>query len=152
MDGELKKNFSLSNLKVFRHACPMGLWRNGFLGKCGAPIPPWEIEWHVCKHNFVWNFVKVHTFWEGHKILRNLNLTFCPMQSQSKVRWRFRKILLPSQNIWTLEYFLKEMQYDKLALLFRSFLGLLKHKVMRIGILKSWLPSWKPQALFCWNF
>ena len=103
MDGELKKNFSLSNLKVFRHACPMGLWRNGFLGKCGAPIPPWEIEWHVCKHNFVWNFVKVHTFWEGHKILRNLNLTFCPMQSQSKVRWRFRKILLPSQNIWTLK-------------------------------------------------
>ena len=24
---------------------------------------------------------------------------FCPMQCQSKVRWRFRKIFLPSQNI-----------------------------------------------------
>ena len=39
--------------------------------------------------------VKVHVFWEGHK-------NFCPMQCQSKVRWRFRKILWPSQNIWTL--------------------------------------------------
>ena len=26
----------------------------------------------------------------------------CPMLCQSKVRWRFRKILWPSQNIWTL--------------------------------------------------
>ena len=27
---------------------------------------------------------------------------FRPMQCQSKVRWRYRKILWPSQNIWTL--------------------------------------------------
>ena len=40
---------------------------------------------------------KGHMFWEGHKYLRNLHLTFvlCYM-------WRFRKILWPSQNIWTL--------------------------------------------------
>ena len=37
---------------------------------------------------------KVHIFWEGHKILRNLHLTFD--------WWRFPKILWPSQNIWTL--------------------------------------------------
>ena len=97
---------------------------------------------------------KVHIFWEGHKILRNLHLTFdcytailknlnfCANSARSKtwsrkniswierkslltkpsnvlpflhiklnwrknskrtkVRWRFRKILWPSQNIWTL--------------------------------------------------
>ena len=42
--------------------------------------------------------VKVHIFWEGHKILRNLHLAL----HRTKVRWRFRKILWPSQNIWTL--------------------------------------------------
>ena len=40
--------------------------------------------------------IKVHIFWEGHKILRNLHLTFDCM---SKARWRFCKILRPSQNI-----------------------------------------------------
>ena len=46
---------------------------------------------------------KVHIFWEGHKILRNLPLTFdCMYCSQKKDR-RFRKILWPSQNIWTLQ-------------------------------------------------
>ena len=48
-------------------------------------------------------FDKVHIFWEGHKILQNLHLTFDYLQYiQSKVRWRFRKILWPSQNTWTL--------------------------------------------------
>ena len=46
---------------------------------------------------------KVHIFWEGHKILQNLPLTFdCSTYLQSKVRGRFRKILWPSQNVWTL--------------------------------------------------
>ena len=44
-----------------------------------------------------------YVFWEGHKILRNLHLTFdWHYISRTKVRWRFRKILWPSQNIWTL--------------------------------------------------
>ena len=48
-------------------------------------------------------FIKVHIFWEGHKILRNLYLTFdYSTYIQSKVRWRFCKIMWPSQNIWTL--------------------------------------------------
>ena len=50
------------------------------------------------------NFVKVHIFWEGHKILRNIHLTFDWHYIQSKVRRRFRKILWPSQNIWALWY------------------------------------------------
>ena len=42
--------------------------------------------------------VKIHIFWEGHKILWNLPLTFdCMYCSQSK-----GKILRPSQNVWTL--------------------------------------------------
>ena len=45
---------------------------------------------------------KVHIFWEGHKILRNLPLTFWLRYIQSKVRGRLLKILWPSQNIWTL--------------------------------------------------
>ena len=46
---------------------------------------------------------KVHIFWEGHKILQNLHLTFdWHYIFRTKVRWRFRKILWPSQNIWTL--------------------------------------------------
>ena len=45
--------------------------------------------------------LKVHIFWEGHKILRNLHLTFV-LCSWSKLRWRFRTILWLSQNIWNL--------------------------------------------------
>ena len=47
------------------------------------------------------NVLKAQIFWEGHKILRNLHLTFDSLALHStKVRWRFRKILWPSQNIW----------------------------------------------------
>ena len=49
-------------------------------------------------YNTVLFTYKVHIFWEGHKILRNLHLTF----DYSTYRWRFHKILWPSQNIWTL--------------------------------------------------
>jgi hypothetical protein len=55
---------------------------------------------------------KVHIFWEGNKNLRNLHLILTGTTSKlcnhsfalhtAKVRWRFRKILWPSQNIWTL--------------------------------------------------
>ena len=47
--------------------------------------------------------LKVHIFWEGHKILRNIHQLFVvDMYCQSNNWWRFRKILWPSQNIWTL--------------------------------------------------
>ena len=47
--------------------------------------------------------LKVHIFWEGHKIVWNLQLTFdWHYIHRTKVRWRFLKILWPSQNIWTL--------------------------------------------------
>ena len=46
---------------------------------------------------------KVHIFCEDHKILQNLPFTFdCSTYIESKVKGRFRKILWPSQNIWTL--------------------------------------------------
>ena len=41
--------------------------------------------------------LKVHIFWEGHTILRNLH--FWLALHRTKVRWRFPKILWPSQNI-----------------------------------------------------
>ena len=46
---------------------------------------------------------KVHIFWEGHKILRNLPLTFDRMYCSQKLGEDFAKILWPSQNIWTLQ-------------------------------------------------
>ena len=45
---------------------------------------------------------KVHIFWEGHKIFAISSTYFWLQCIQSKVRGRFRKILWPSQNIWTL--------------------------------------------------
>ena len=50
----------------------------------------------------IWNSIKIHIFWEGRTILRNLHLTF-DWHYITKVKWRFRKILWPSQNIWTLK-------------------------------------------------
>ena len=50
--------------------------------------------------NAMYNWFKVHIFWEGHKSLRNLPLTFD--YSTYSQRGRFRKILWPSQYIWTL--------------------------------------------------
>ena len=60
-------------------------------------------------------FFKVLLFWQCHKILRNLHLSFALCSAirvsvhldtnskcHSKVRWRFCKILWPSQNIWAL--------------------------------------------------
>ena len=49
-------------------------------------------------------FCKVHIFWESHKILRNLQLTFVLYYlHRTKLRWRFCKILWLPQNIWTLQ-------------------------------------------------
>mgnify|MGYP007023072589 CR=1 FL=1 len=56
---------------------------------------------------------KVRIFWEGHNILLNLHLTFVYLQyRQTKVRWRFRKILRPSQNIWTLIKYVERKFHD----------------------------------------
>ena len=38
---------------------------------------------------------KFHIFWEGHKILQYLHLTWLALHN-TKVRWRFHKILWPS--------------------------------------------------------
>ena len=45
--------------------------------------------------------VKVHIFWGGHKMLRNLHRRFDWHYKvhRTNLRWRFRKILWPSQNI-----------------------------------------------------
>ena len=51
--------------------------------------------------SLVRNF-KVHIFWEGHKNLRNLPLTFDCMYCGQKLVEDFAKFLWPSQNIWTL--------------------------------------------------
>ena len=50
----------------------------------------WEARW-----------VKVHIFWESHKILRNLHLTFV-LWSAVKSKVEVHNILWPSLNIWTL--------------------------------------------------
>ena len=44
---------------------------------------------------------KVHIFWEGHKSLWNLHLTFDCVYCGQKLGEDFAKCLWPSQNIWT---------------------------------------------------
>ena len=54
--------------------------------------------------DYAHHIIKVHIFWEGHKILWNLQHRFVVCSTyQSNLWWRFRKNLWPSQNIWTLK-------------------------------------------------
>ena len=50
---------------------------------------------------------KFHIFWEGHKILRNLHLTFDCMYCSQKFGEDFAKFCCPSQFIWTLKVILE---------------------------------------------
>ena len=73
---------------------------------------------------FCWIF-KVHIFWEGRKVLRNLHLTFdWHYLHRTKERWGFRKILWPSQNIWTLT------NYQKLQVLSFNFIYILIYFIL----------------------
>ena len=73
--------------------------------------------------------LKVHIFWEGHKILRNLPLTFDRMYCSQKLGEDFAKFLWPSQNIWTLSTLfclsydetLEKQPLSKSLHLFKSF-------------------------------
>ena len=49
--------------------------------------------------------VKVHIFWEGHKIFVKHPPYIWLTLHRTKVRWRFRRILWPFQNKWTLSFF-----------------------------------------------
>ena len=61
------------------------------LAKASSTEMTWTIfEWPLTTNS------KVHIFWEGPIILRNLHLR------KTYLRWRFPKIFGPSQNIWTL--------------------------------------------------
>ena len=90
---------------------------------------------------------KVHIFWQGHKNLRNLHLALHYIRT--KVRWRFRKILWPCQNIWTLKfkYCEKATQFKKISHFF---------KIVKYGCQNSktiWT-SWYARVPVCnqvWN-
>ena len=76
--------------------------------KLSAMIRKKQLHWDF------WNvLLKVHIFWEGHKNFAKSSPNFWLQYIRSKVRRRFRKILWPSQNIWTLPtlVFKKEMAY-----------------------------------------
>ena len=49
-------------------------------------------------------FIKVHIFWDGHKILRNLHRRFDCYYMGQIYGGDFAKNLWPSQNIWTLSF------------------------------------------------
>jgi hypothetical protein len=63
----------------------------------------------ICIYRFC--FVKVHIFWEGHKIFAKSSPYFWLALHRTKVRWRFDKFLWPSQNIWTTEKFLRNISW-----------------------------------------
>ena len=85
-----KPYFNISNqiMKVIRHFLLCGLEWSGDFNDLEKPL------------SGILNS-KVHTFWEGRKILRNLLNRFV-LCSASQIYSGFRKILWPSQNIWTL--------------------------------------------------
>ena len=63
------------------------------------------ISIYICRNKFSFCFrldLLVHTFWEGHKNFAKSSTNFWLQYIQSKVSGRFRKILWPSQNTWTL--------------------------------------------------
>ena len=63
-----------------------------------------------------WALFKVHIFWEGHKNFAKSSPNFWLQYIRSKVRERFRKILWPSQNIWTLKKEEKKLAVSYLRL------------------------------------
>ena len=58
---------------------------------------------------FFKRYCKVHIFWEGHKNFAKSPPYFWLALHRTKVRWRFRNILWPSQNIWTLSQNMKHL-------------------------------------------
>ena len=62
------------------------------------------------------NVHKVHIFWEGHKILRNLPLIFDRVYCSQKLGEDFAKFLWPSQNIWTLTKCLNSFWTDQTSI------------------------------------
>ena len=66
-----------------------------------------KYRWSARKSYFGMNVSRVLLkFIYSEKAMQNFVIAspyFCPMLCQSKVRWRFCKILWPSQNIWTLK-------------------------------------------------
>ena len=77
--------------------------------------------------------VKVHIFWEGHKIFAPY---FCLYVLWTKVRWRFRKILWPSQNIRTLKMKMVPISFDNFFFIAICifFSIICSYKVRKIGI------------------
>ena len=64
---------------------------------------------------------KVHIFWESHKILQNLHLTFdWHYLYRTKVRWRFFKILWASSEYmnFTTQGYIKSTKISEMAIYF----------------------------------
>ena len=97
--------------------------------------------------------IKVHVFWEGHKILRNLHLIFDwhYIVYRTKVRWRFRQILWPSQRIWTLRKSITHLkalrtQISVLRLIFLRCCRILLFSSLRV-LSRSLLDWWSIASL-----
>ena len=73
----------------------------------------------TCKEGSKWGSGKVHIFWEGHKNFAKSSTNFWPQYIQSKVSGRFRKILWPSQNIWTLQ--IKSSKFEIWIAIYQQF-------------------------------
>ena len=108
-------------------------------------ISPVHLEWKWSSSK-----VKVHIFWEGQKSLRNLHLTFVLCSA----RWRFRKILWPSQKIWTsrnlcfLHYILTlESLYPKLILV-----SIVADTLFSTNVIVLWNAKSSDCLLFNWVF
>ena len=95
-------------------------------------------------YKYIYKPCKVYIFWEGHKILRNLHLRFDRYYIlRTNLRWEFRKILWPSQNIWTLNLvktFLKKIEHTP-----RNYCS-----ILLIDIMPG--PQNVPKLIFIWEY
>ena len=85
---------------------------------------------------------KVHIFWEGYKIFSKSPPYFCLQYILTKVKWRFRKILWPSKNIWTLIMYIHNLKCNSNNRIFEEFrCHLLFHEVKKARTMIAFLTS-----------
>ena len=100
-----KRNLFWSNWQIF--SCTVF---NPSKLNCRLKFLVWDLCIMRCS-----TILKVHTFWEGHKILRNLHLPFDLCSASQIIGGDFGKFcgLLRIQNIWTLKIVLHRIIMHK---------------------------------------
>ena len=94
--------------------------------------------------------IKVHIFWEGHKILRNLHLTFdLHYVHRTIVRWRFRKFFLAFSECMNFTLFGTNFRKDAHL---KHCLWNILHALVHKGVKKSFHLKQFWKVVLQWQF